>query len=942
MFRSYRTGTRLALIVAGFGAAALGQTPNHPLITEVYTDPPGLNDGPFGREVSNLHQEYIEIYLPPAASLAPGLNKDALRLTFYEVEGDSTSSGLGLINYRFDLPTFDLDPSNGLTAGAIARPSSGVVVLGWVDYTSTSPVQLAGTPSTRMAMINGGITSTGVTYTFIAFNGAQGSGTTNFPLPVVENKIDLPAEASSGVIQNGSAAYLLVNRDSPSYVSLCDDAHTAECAAGSDPNLPNNTIGLNTPALLDGFACNDHGRFAMIDQPYVTPTGDDIDLETVLPLGGAFSLLVAQVAESDGTETFSGIANGYARRFVDVPKTTETAAADNPVVDATTAYRHVRNDGPYFATPGKAALTTSSPELGLAKAIEHSVQVLAQTTGRPGLLAANVGGNYGINMSTSAGASSNPATATFAAGTAAANIMGQSLGFPSVAVTVPATAAHNAVASANITVTATNAGVGHPAVVAPIQNTTLTATVLKPTTGLNASGLPLQTTVFAAVQGVPENAGVLNEFRTTSLGAYIAANLGAAVQDTRSNGAILVDPNTNINDGFLMQTIIKDFPDPGFYINLPGPVGRLDLAQTVLLSAEVQSGATTYDDAWNVGQTALRAIRFNVPDTFAFDGVFSPTETVHFADATGRAGKIRSGLTNVTTTRTFELAILDTNVRDNSTLETGATDDFGIVIEVATTEPAAPVVPGEFVFLSFTGGLQGADIDGVDVPPGDNIATIVYLDLDNLHTVLGIREIEAIILVDGNGTGELDIAEVFSLNPSALPPTMVSSSPSNGASLSRSVGNVVRLNFNQNIIAPTAGQVQIRQMLSNGQFGADLSSGFAFAVESDGSANPRILKITDIAPANLVHRQWYAIRNAGTWPGVADFEVQYVIQIGDADGDRQVLNLDVGLINAAIPTFNPVDSDRRDTDGDGAILNADVSTANARIPSFNVPKPSGH
>jgi hypothetical protein len=72
---------------------------------------------------------------------------------------------------------------------------------------------------------------------------------------------------------------------------------------------------------------------------------------------------------------------------------------------------------------------------------------------------------------------------------------------------------------------------------------------------------------------------------------------------------------------------------------------------------------------------------------------------------------------------------------------------------------------GEFVFLSFTGGLQGADIDGVAVPPGDSIATVIFLDTDNLHTVLGIRLIEAIFLLDAGSTASLDPVEVFSLKP---------------------------------------------------------------------------------------------------------------------------------------------------------------------------------
>ena len=105
-------------------APAPAQGPDHPVITEVYTNPPGLNDGPVGRDPANLHQEFLEIYLPTAAKLNLALNKDALRLTLYEVEGDSSSSGLELVNYRIDLPTFDLDAGNGITPGAVPRHSA--------------------------------------------------------------------------------------------------------------------------------------------------------------------------------------------------------------------------------------------------------------------------------------------------------------------------------------------------------------------------------------------------------------------------------------------------------------------------------------------------------------------------------------------------------------------------------------------------------------------------------------------------------------------------------------------------------------------------------------------------------------------------------------------------------------------------------------------------
>ena len=765
--------------IAVLPGITIAQVPDHPIITEVFTDPEGTNDAPVGRLVTNPHQEYIEIYLPTAASLNPSLDKDALKLTFYEVEGDSSSSGLGLVNYRFDLPTFDLDPSNGTTA--LPRPSSGVVVLGWVDYVGNPPTALAGTSSTRVGLVNGGITSAS-SYTFIAMNGGHFGGTTNFPIPVAENKIDLPAEALSGVIQNGSGVHLLVNRDAVGYLEFCDDAHPTDCANGVNPNLPGG--GLVVAALLDAFAANDDDLFDVLLQPYPTSTSPAVDLQSVLgkvwqppnpPLPGywiygAYSLLAAQVPENEINPPDPGIANGYARRYVDVRKTTETASADDPATDATTAYRHIRNAGPFYPTPGAVALTTSAPELAITSSTALNYRVLAQTTRTVDLLAANVGGDYPINVNVSVGTSSSPSTATFAAGSSATNVNGQSYALPTFKITGGSS---GTTASATATVTATNAVGGQPAVVIPDENSpTVTATVLRPTQGLNATGQSFQATVFAAVQPIPAGAS-LNEFLDTWLGAHVAANLGNSVLDTRSRGTVRIDPSTNLNDGVLMQSFLKEFPlgtvlDP--YINYPAPPGKLDLLQTVLQSAEVlfvppppATPPTSY--LGSTDATGVRAIYLNTPDTRTYGGTFTPTERLYFADSAGGIGDPASELSNVTTSRTFELAIFETNVRLDDSLESGGTDDFGLIIQVGAVEPGSSVVVGEYVFLSYMGGRQGADLDSLDVPPHDNVANIIYLDLDNLHDVLGITTAELIFVVDASDDGELDIIEVFSLNP---------------------------------------------------------------------------------------------------------------------------------------------------------------------------------
>lgn len=765
----------------GITSVTFAQVPDHPIITETYNNPPGPNDAPIGRDMTNLHQEYIEIYLPTCAQLSVGLNCDALNLTIYEVEGDTSSSGYQRVNYRFDLPTFDLDATNGLTVGAVARPVNGVVVLGWVDYVGNPPTDLAGTPSTRLALINGGVTAT-TDFLFIAINGHHFTGTTNFPTLVAESLIDLPAEARSGVIQNGSGAYLLVNRDAAGYVELCDDKHTADCTAGDAPQLQDDVFGLSTTAHLDGFAVNDHARFDIQLQPYVIPTGKNIDLEDVLPAGGAFTTLLPQIPETDGTQPLPGIASGYARLFVDVLKTTETVSIldDSSLTDALNAYRHVRNTGPFFATPGKAALTISDPELSVALPIVQTFDVLVGTSGGPGIVSANVGGNFGIDISASPGPSSDITVATFGQGASDIGVLGQQLGFPGLVVTPNPTAVHGSIATAEVTITATNTTVGDPAVLAPVQVTTVTATVLNPTTGLDQNGLPLQATIFVAIQGIPARADVTNEFLLTDLGAAAAANLGFSIQAGRGHGAILADPLTDLNDGIFVQIgLVEDFPDsslPATFINAPAPpvAGKLDLVQTVLQSAETLSGSLIYSNTVNATQTGLRAIRLNHPDVLTFGGTFSPSELIHFVNAKGAVGNPRSGLTSVSTTRTFELAIVDTNVRDNNSIETGKTDDFGIILEVQDVEVGSPMVDGEYIFLSFTGGLQGADIDSVSVPGGPNIATIIFLDLDNLHDVLGIRSIEQIFVIDGSGTdGEINVIEVYSLNPVVVPECLI-------------------------------------------------------------------------------------------------------------------------------------------------------------------------
>lgn len=751
-----RAARALVVALASALAGAAAAAPDRPVITEIYVDPPGANDGPVGRDLANLHQEYLEIYLPTAAELHASLDKDSLDLTIYDVEGDASSTGVGLVNYRIDLPTFDLDPSNGLTG--LARPASGIVVVGWVDYVGDPPTALAGTPATRVALVNGGVTST-PGYTFVALNGNEFAGTTNFPTPLAISAIDA-SERTGGLFENGSSATLLVNRDSPAYAQLFDEADAAHVPplANADPNLPSGAV-LGTAALLDAVAANDHRKFDPLEQPYATPTGDDIDLETVLPLGGAFSRLVPQLLETE---------QGYARLLVDVVKTTEDASAanDDPVADALGAYRTIASAGPFFPTPGVAPAFATPAQLSVADASVQVFPVLAGTTGRPGLRAANLGGDFGMDVAATPGASSAPGTVALAAGAVAASIGAQERVFPQVEATVPIGALDGALATSTVTVAASNASPADPPVANPVQAVTATFQVLSPVNGKAANGLPFQATTFAALQPLPPPAVGTNEFATTSLGAFVAQHLGSLVADTRGNGATLVDPATNLGDPVLVDAMEKDMPDlPAAYIDVPSPAGLESLVATVLTSAEWLSGADSYTDNFNATFSAVRAIDLALPETATSGGVFRPSERVHFVDALGGVGDPTSGLTDATSDRGFEVAIVDTNVQQAGTLETGATDDFGLVVEVGAVRPGALVVPGQFVFLSFTGGFEGTDIDTLEVAPGGARTVVVYLDLDLLDTVLGACTIRRLMVVDaGTGSGAVNVMEAFSLN----------------------------------------------------------------------------------------------------------------------------------------------------------------------------------
>ena len=738
----------IALAIA-WPCAAKAAIPDHPVITEIYQDAPGAGGGgPVGADPDDPHQEFIEIYLPPLADLSPALNKDALNLTFYSIEGDASSPEVSLVNYRIDLPTFDLDPSNGLTG--LPRPPSGMVVLGWVAYFGNPPTTLLGDPTNRVALINGGITSA-TDFTFIAINGNHFNGTQNFPVPDAVSYLDTHTAPFTGIIEQGSGAFLLVNRDDPGYAEICGITDPNICS--SFPNLvAGNPLGVSS--LLDGFAANDDNSFEIDRQPYSPPTGDDIDLEFVLPQGGAFTPFIPQVPEEG---------SGYQRRFIDSTKTSEDGIVgnENPALDAANTYIAVSNLGPFFPTPGYSALTTSPAQLSIAIPSMQTFQILKNTLARPALVSANIGGNFGMEIVATPGGTRLPTEMNLSPAESAFSGQGMTQLAPYIEAETFSTTQLGHSELVSIKVEASSAAFSDPVLLDPTASSCAAIVTIDPTTGKNAAGGVYQATAFFAVQGISPDPAVTNEFILTSLGSAISTGLGTIFFDSRGAGATLVNPSTDFSDPLIIDPLIATMPtDPAQFIN-PISTGA-SLVTKVLNSAEVASGATTYNQSFNASQTLIKAREFimgNVPTT----GGFIPTDRVHYSDPKGATGKMSSGLTDVMTRRDFELALIDTQLSPLGTLESGATDDFGIAVRVAQTGPGAMVAPGEIVFLSTMGGLEGADIDSLDVPPYGNLFSVIYVDLENLNSLMGVQSIDRVYVIDGSGNGEVDVMDVFQL-----------------------------------------------------------------------------------------------------------------------------------------------------------------------------------
>ncbi|MFQ5590643.1 MAG: hypothetical protein ACE5HE_05740 [Phycisphaerae bacterium] len=167
---------------------------------------------------------------------------------------------------------------------------------------------------------------------------------------------------------------------------------------------------------------------------------------------------------------------------------------------------------------------------------------------------------------------------------------------------------------------------------------------------------------------------------------------------------------------------------------------------------------------------------------------------------------------------------------------------------------------------------------------------------------------------------------------------VVASSPANMGSLWRSAKNIMRFTFDGDLTAaPTSGEIEIVECLgaanSNDDSTVDVSSSFNISIEDPGTG-PRVLRLQETGATGLNHRSWYKVRNA-SWACVAPFEFEFLLQIGDCDGNKFVTPADLSCINnaAAVPGIKPDDA-RCDIDGNRFCTPADLSVSNAHPSGF--------
>ncbi len=162
---------------------------------------------------------------------------------------------------------------------------------------------------------------------------------------------------------------------------------------------------------------------------------------------------------------------------------------------------------------------------------------------------------------------------------------------------------------------------------------------------------------------------------------------------------------------------------------------------------------------------------------------------------------------------------------------------------------------------------------------------------------------------------------------------VLTSAPADQGSLWRSGKNIMRFGFDRAVVLPDMGDIQIFECLGNpgaaDDSTVDMSGDFNITVDP---LDAEVLMVVGKGATTLNHRSWYKIVPAC---GVTGAYREFLLQIGDCDGNKFVTPADLSCINteAAIPGMKPDDA-RCDIDGNRFCTPADLSNSNSHSSGF--------
>ena len=231
-------------------------------------------------------------------------------------------------------------------------------------------------------------------------------------------------------------------------------------------------------------------------------------------------------------------------------------------------------------------------------------------------------------------------------------------------------------------------------------------------------------------------------------------------------------------------------------------------------------------------------------------------------------------------------------------------------IKVGVIEVTLPVNPGFYILDLMNATLDDPDAGGAELHASHDLPLTPFRAFDG--TLGGVPlELE---VGDPCTPANIDFA---ALDLTEYPCD---------ASLSRNGNNVLRFLFDITLDkVPAPGDIEINELQGPGVYGPDISASFDITIE-----NLNVLKITEVGTV-LSNETWYAVRNIGNWGEAGDFEVDYAVVYGDADGFGGTSFGDLAAIfnvlQNGLPANSLTDSSRFDIDGFGGISFGDIAAA---------------